>query len=91
MAKGAKTGGRAKGTLNKATADIKEAARKHGPEAIKVLATLMVKAETDQARIAAANALLDRGYGKATQHIAGADDEPPMQTVHRIELTSPNG
>jgi hypothetical protein len=35
MAKGRKTGGRQRGSLNRATAEIKEAARAHGLDAIK--------------------------------------------------------
>jgi hypothetical protein len=69
MAVGKKTGGRVKGTPNKATAEIKDVARQHGPQAIAVLARLMVEAESEQARVAAANAILDRGYGKPSQHI----------------------
>jgi hypothetical protein len=70
MAKGIKTGGRVKGTPNKATHDVKEAARIHGPRALEVLSSLMETAESEQARIAAAKEILDRAYGKATQPIA---------------------
>lgn len=66
MAKGRKTGGRTAGTLNKATREIKAVAAKHGPLAIKELARLAIEAESEQARVAACNALLDRGYGKPT-------------------------
>jgi hypothetical protein len=69
MAVGKKTGGRVKGTPNKATAEIKDVARQYGPQAVAVLARLMVEAESEQARVAAANAILDRGYGKPSQHI----------------------
>ncbi|MFB6451781.1 hypothetical protein [Bradyrhizobium tunisiense] len=36
------------------------------------------------ARVLAANALLDRGWGKPLQTIASEDDKP-LQLVHRIE------
>lgn len=61
--------GRKAGTPNKATADIKALAQQHGPEAIATLFTLMRKADTSQAKIAAAKELLDRGYGKPVQAV----------------------
>lgn len=59
--------GRPKGVMNKATAEIKLAARKHGPEALKTLVDLMTHADSSTAKIAAAREILDRAYGKATQ------------------------
>lgn len=70
MALGKKTGGRVKGTPNKATADIKAAASKHGPEMIRILASIArSKKQPPQARTAAAVALLDRGFGKPAQEL----------------------
>lgn len=64
-----KTGGRAVGTPNKATAAMRELAAVHGADAIELLAALMNDpAQSPQCRIAAATQLLDRGYGKPTQH-----------------------
>jgi len=76
--KGVRVGGRQKGTLNKATKDVKALAQKHGADAIKTLATLAKKADSDAAKIAACRELLDRGYGKASQVIAGDPDTPVM-------------
>lgn len=59
--------GRPKGALNKATKDIKVLAQKHTPAALRTLASIMEKGESEAARVAAANSLLDRGYGKAHQ------------------------
>ena len=59
--------GRPKGSLNKATNDIKELARRYTPQALDTLASIMKASESDAARVAAANALLDRGYGKPRQ------------------------
>lgn len=67
MAKGQKTGGRTKGTPNKATADVKAAAQKYTPGALRTLAAIMRSSESDAARVAAAKELLDRGHGKAPQ------------------------
>lgn len=80
---GERRGGRQKGTPNKATSDIKAAARLHGEAAIKRLAHLMQKAESEQAQVAACKELLDRAYGKPAQAIVG-DDEAPIKTVMEI-------
>lgn len=61
--------GRPKGALNKATADIKEAAQAFTTDALNTLADIMRKSESDAARVAAANALLDRGHGKPKQSV----------------------
>lgn len=83
MANGWKTGGRQKGTPNKATADIKALARMHGPAVIAELARMSgvtdaPGAQTEAARIAALRELLDRGYGRATLPIAGDGDGSPI-------------
>lgn len=49
--------------------DIGELARLHGPRALDVLADTMESAAEDRDRIRAAEALLDRGYGKAAQAV----------------------
>ena len=60
--------GRPKGSRNKVTAEIKELAQEYGPEALATLAGIMRDAAAPhQARVAASNALLDRGYGKPVQ------------------------
>ena len=66
MATGRKTGGRTKGTRNKATADIKAALQKHGDELVKALLKL-TKSDDERVRLGAINACLDRGWGKAVQ------------------------
>ena len=68
MAKGKKTGGRQKGTPNKATADLKALASKHGPAAIEAILVLAKTAENETTRLAAWRELLDRGYGKPAQY-----------------------
>ncbi len=57
-------GGRPK---NAETAPIKELAREHTESAIKALVGAL-KDKSGRTRVAAAEALLDRGYGKPTQH-----------------------
>jgi hypothetical protein len=68
----------------KAVEEIRELARAHCPDAIAELARLAVEAKSESARIAAIRELLDRGYGKATQPLAGEtipDGEPFVFTL----------
>jgi hypothetical protein len=62
---GERRGGRKAGVPNKATAEIRAIARKHGPDAVRELARLTKEAQSEQARISACNALLDRAYGRS--------------------------
>ena len=78
---GARSGaGRHPGVSNKACAEVREIARQWGPEAIRKaaeLAGLVIddsgkptgQAESEQARIAALNIVLDRAYGRPGQSI----------------------
>ena len=68
----------------KAAAQIKALARKHSRAAIKTVAAIMNQADGPAtARVSAAQALLDRGWGKAAQPIAGEEDGLPV--LARIE------
>lgn len=67
MAAGRKTGGREKGTPNKATADIKAIAQLHSEAAVSELVRIMGNSESDAARVAAIKELLDRAHGKPKQ------------------------
>jgi len=69
---------------SKAAAQIKALARKHSRAAIKVLAAIMNQADGPAtARVSAAQALLDRGWGKAALPLAG--EESGMAILTRIE------
>lgn len=84
MALGRKTGGRKKGTPNKPT-PLREAAREYSQEALATLAEVMRNTnEPAAARVSAANALLDRGYGRPNQILSGDEEGGPV--VHKIEL-----
>lgn len=84
------TGGRVAGTPNRATAEIKELARRWGPEAIQHLAVMAglaavspgrgKAAESEQARLGALKEVLDRGYGRPAQPM-GSDPDEPIQVV----------
>lgn len=72
--------------MAKAPIDIRSLARKHTKSAINTLHGIMTNADcTDGARVQAAQVLLDRGWGKPTQPIAGEDGKP-INVIQRIEL-----
>ena len=79
MPRGRKTGGRRKGTRNKATAEIKAAFQKHGDELVEALLAL-TKSEDERVRLGAIQAALDRGWGRPAQAVqVGADaDSVPV-------------
>ena len=69
---GARPGaGRPKGGANPTTrenrATIGELARKYANDAIKALVKVATEGDSESARVAAANALLDRGFGRPAQ------------------------
>jgi hypothetical protein len=69
----------------KALTSVRSLARSHTRTAIAVLARIMRSENaTPAARVSAANALLDRCWGKATQPLGGVDDGT-LQVIHRIE------
>jgi hypothetical protein len=70
--------------LAKSITQISSLARGHTRTAINVLAGIMRSKEaTPAARVSAANAILDRGWGKAAQAIENG--EGALELIHRIE------
>ena len=62
--------------MAKAKAEIRSLARVHTAKAIRTLVAIMKQTKAPPAaRIAAANSLLDRGWGKAVQAIANPEGE----------------
>ena len=55
---------------------VQDLARQHTALAIETLVQIMQHGDRDAARVAAAQALLDRGWGKAVQSIETADVTP---------------
>lgn len=49
--------------------DLKAAARMKAPEALETIIRLMTESENDSVQLKAAEIVLDRGYGKATQTV----------------------
>lgn len=89
---GERRGGRTKGTPNKVTVVLKDAARQHTEAALNTLISVMAGGEgiPAAAQVAAAKEMLDRGYGKASQVIAGDEDGGPIK-ITRIELVPLTG
>ena len=81
MARGSKPGerrgGRKKGVPNKVTEEVRAIAQPYAPAAIKEAARIagllprQKGSDSDQARVAAINIILDRAYGKPKQPIEG--------------------
>lgn len=66
-------------------AEIKALAQVHGKDAIAVLVALL-KSKDERSRLAAAQAILDRGYGKPSQPIGGDADNPlQVMLASRLE------
>ncbi|TFV80600.1 hypothetical protein E4K64_01985 [Bradyrhizobium frederickii] len=64
--------------------EIRSLARSHTRTALRVLVGIMRNDEaTPAVRLSAANAILDRGWGKAAQPIESGEEG--VETVHRVE------
>ena len=85
--------GRPAGSGNKATSELKlnlsELAREYTQDALSALAGVMNTSQSDSARIAAATAILDRGYGRPTKTTSLEVNAPFMPT--KIELVAYTG
>ena len=76
--------GRPKGSLNRAKKEhvetLSDLARRHTADALQVLIEIAKHGESEAARVSAACAILDRGYGKPSQshEHAGPGGEGPI-------------
>ena len=71
--------------MPKTLTEIRSLARSHTRTAIAVLVGIMrSKDATTAARVSAANAILDRGWGKAAQPLENGSDDA-LKLIHRIE------
>ncbi len=84
MATGVKTGGRQKGTPNKATAEVRALAQEYGPDALKELHRLSNEAQSETARVSACNAILERAYGRSPASVPIEIDLPPIETAEDV-------
>ena len=80
--------GRPAGAANKATSELKlnlsELAREYTYDALDALVKVMQSSQSDSARIAAATAILDRGYGRPTKTTLLEVNAPLMPTKIRL-------
>jgi hypothetical protein len=63
--------------------NLAAAARKFAPMALRTIAKLCRESETETVRLAAANSLLDRGYGKPAQSIDLAGE---LTMLHQMDM-----
>ncbi len=78
----------------KAAHRVRDAAREHTEAALAVLVQIATEGESEAARVAAANAILDRGYGKPSQPVDGDGEGgavPVGLTVQFIRPTPDGG
>ena len=69
--------------MPRAITEIRSVARSHTRTAINVLVGIMrSEGATAAARVTAANAILDRGWGKPPQSLQNGD---ALELIHRIE------
>jgi hypothetical protein len=71
--------------MSRSLTEIRSLARSHTRTALSVLIRIMRSNDaTAAARVSAANAILDRGWGKATQPLENGADGA-LELIHRIE------
>jgi hypothetical protein len=71
--------------MPRAVTEIRSLARSHTRTALNLLVGVMrSKDATAAAKVSAANAILDRGWGKAAQAIENGGDSP-LELIHKIE------
>lgn len=85
--------GRPQGARSRATrehkATLSDLARKHTSTALQALVDIAKKSESDSARVAAANSILDRAYGKAKQsHEHSGPGGAPISTVDLTNVSA---
>ncbi|MEO9633074.1 MAG: hypothetical protein ABJG14_21860 [Sulfitobacter sp.] len=96
---GARKGaGRPKGSRSAATKEqiktISELAKDHAPAALKALVQVATRGKSEAARVSAASAILDRGYGKPSQshEVTGKDGKPishDMKVTAKVVMVPP--
>lgn len=61
--------GRKKGRVSQAKRDLAAMAKEHAQVALQTLVEIAQSSDSDAARVAACNSILDRGYGKPRQAV----------------------
>ena len=85
---GERRGGRKKGTPNRISSEIREAARRYGREALRLHVKLMRASKNEDVRQRSANVILDRAYGKPTQAVSNEDDNPFELLMEHLDGSS---
>ncbi len=62
-------------------ADVKAKAREHASDALDALVKIATKGKSESARVSAAEAILNRGYGKPAQAVTGEGGEGPVRII----------
>jgi len=85
--------GRPLGAVNKASAECKarlsDVAKSFSQEAVEALVDVMRNSHSDSAKIAAATAILDRGYGKPTKEVV--TNPSSIEEPRKIQLVAFEG
>ena len=63
--------------------DVQSLARGYTKTVIKTLGGIAETGESEAARVAACDSLLDRGWGKSPQPVTGRDGEEPIEVIVR--------
>ena len=72
--------------------ELREAARQFTEDALKTLAAICNQGQSEAARVSAACALLDRGYGKPTQQVeTGSPGEFSLMTDEELDAQIAEG
>jgi hypothetical protein len=72
--------------------ELREAAREYTERALKTLAAICSEGQSEAARVSAACALLDRGYGKPTQQVeTGSPGEFSRMTDEELDAQIAEG
>lgn len=83
-------GGRPKRTAEEL--DLIAACKDRTPAALAVIESIMMKGENERNRLAAAQAIIERGYGKAVQPVeASGRNGGPIETVTTVTLVALDG
>jgi hypothetical protein len=80
-----KTGGRKKGSKNRAPNGLQELARVYTAQALDCIFTIMQHGSNEAARVSAAKEILDRGYGKPKQSV-DLTGNLTVTTTHTLEV-----
>lgn len=83
--------GRKKGSRNKATDEqlgsLTKMAQSHAPLALRTLVSIAQGGESEAARVSAANAILDRGYGKPPQALDHTSSDGSMTPRPALDVS----